>query len=179
MIDAGLPDSGPHTSRVCDTDFDCDATAPTCGSAAFCVAAPDDCRSDDRNEPDDGPSIAGELGGYVSGMLCSSRGESDYYHFTVDVQGRVLHFADDAGSLAVTITDRRGQPIAVDDTYPRDLLIREPGEYIAHLSRLSAPSTDSLGYTLMLSVPRCLEDLDCPPSTPVCELYTCHPAPAE
>jgi hypothetical protein len=179
VIDAGPPDAAPVTSRACDSDFDCDSTAPTCGAAAICVAAPDDCQADDRSEPDDGPSIAGVLGGFVHGMLCSSTGESDYYRFTVDVQGRVLHIADDAGNLAFAVTDAAGAPVTVDDRYPNDLLITAPGEYLLRLTRASAPTDESLGYTLMLRVPRCLADSDCPSSTPVCDVYTCEAPAAE
>jgi hypothetical protein len=173
-------DAGPHTARICADDYDClETTEPTCGPALLCVAPPDDCVGDDSNEPDDGPRIARPLPSSITASLCSEPGESDYYSFPVFGAPRVLHIADTGADLSVAITDATGQPITVDDTYPRDILIQTEGQFLVRLFRDGAASTTAASYTLTVSVPQCFADSDCPSSAPVCSVYACggHPSP--
>lgn len=118
----------PYTLRLrvpdCTDDFGClNAGAPVCGGAGVCGAGPAACVGDDAADGgtgDDGPAAARDLTAAVgtpaalTGSVCASPGEADYYKVTVAAgQGMTVELAWTGAAIDLdpTVLDATGRTL--------------------------------------------------------------------
>lgn len=173
--------AGAYTLSVglaeCTDSFGCtDANTPVCNASFTCEAGPNDCTGDDAGDGtpggDDGPAGATAITTspqVVTGAVCSSPGEADWYAVTVaDGEGIDLSVAFDPTMADIDVVVLTGQNRLVGLTFWQNpehvrLTYLPAGTYYFVLSLFNG-DTVAQGYTATFTktpAQTCATSADC------------------